>query len=94
MITACYTANNIFLLGSFVVMHACVKWENYQLKNCQTILGDESHFSVKKTGAVTLVVAIVALSHVTLTFLFSDESKTHNYYLFEVCNNYTYYIYI
>ena len=88
--TACYTATHIFLLGSFIVMQCFVEWDNYQLKKCQTMLSDESRFSVKKTGAVTLMVVSVASSHLTLMFLFSDESKTHGYYLLKVCKSYTF----
>ena len=71
-------------------MQCFVEWDNYQLKKCQTMLSDESRFSVKKTGAVTLMVASVASSHLTLMFLFSDESKTHVYYLLKVCKSYTF----
>jgi hypothetical protein len=79
-----YTVNHIFVLGSFVAMQSCVEWENYQLKKSQIVLNDTSQFSVKKTGAVTLTVASVAASHLTLMFLFSEDSKTHVYYLFKV----------
>ena len=71
-------------------MQGCVEWEKYQLQKCQTMLSNESQFSVKKTGAVTLMVASVASSHLTLMFLFSDELKTHAYYLFKVCQNCTF----
>ncbi len=65
-------------------MQCFVEWENYQLKRSQNWNKTKSTSLLQKPGIISILVIIVAASHLYVTFFISNDLKTPTYHLFKV----------